>query len=184
MDTFIQVWHELQRGGRWLSAAREWMQSNVPRGDTLTWGSAVPVTISFHKLEELAQKVAVSAVAEERMQARGPGTPAHRFEFLMAELEKRFPHPNPFDSTRAPELYALEAIDKLIEEHTAMKGLNEGWQMWNGEGVHPVGDVRVAYRMLDGCQCEDWEAARAGDLDWTRTDKRLDWEIAAYKVVK
>jgi hypothetical protein len=83
-----------------------------------------------------------------------------------------------------PEAYMLEAIDKLIEEHAAMKGLNEGWQMWDGTGVHPVGDVRVAYRMLGGCQCEDWEAARAGDLDWTRTDQRLDWEIAAYKVVK
>jgi hypothetical protein len=45
----------------------------------------------------------------------GSGTPAGRFYFIMAELEKRFPHPRPYDSTKAPELYALEAIDELIK---------------------------------------------------------------------
>lgn len=45
----------------------------------------------------------------------GPGSPAHRFNCLMAELEKRFPHPRPFDSTKMPEAYALEAIDRLID---------------------------------------------------------------------
>lgn len=41
------------------------------------------------------------------------GTPAGRFTHLIGELEKRFPHPAPFDSMKAPEVYALEAIDEL-----------------------------------------------------------------------
>ena len=45
---------------------------------------------------------------------KGPGTPSWRFNMLVNELEKRFPKPKPFDSTKTPEEYALETIDKLI----------------------------------------------------------------------
>lgn len=42
------------------------------------------------------------------------GTVPARWRYLVAELQKRFPHPNPFDSTKTPEEYALEAIDRMI----------------------------------------------------------------------
>lgn len=56
-----------------------------------------------------------SPMAQLDLARSGPGTPTHRFKRLMDELEKRFPHPRPFDSTKAPEDYALEAIDRLID---------------------------------------------------------------------
>lgn len=47
----------------------------------------------------------------------GPGTPYARWIWTMNELDKRFPHPKPWDSTKMPEQYLLEAIDDLIDEH-------------------------------------------------------------------
>lgn len=62
----IDILNELKTGGRWLGSARSWLQSNVNRGDTLTWNSGEPVTIPFCKFEEFALCVAVAAVAEDR----------------------------------------------------------------------------------------------------------------------
>ena len=53
----------------------------------------------------------LAAVEQERDALRG--TPAARFAYLTTELEKRFPHPKPLDSTKVYEHYALEAIDAL-----------------------------------------------------------------------
>ncbi len=66
LNDLLKVHEEISQGGPWLSAARTWMQSNVPRGDTLTWGSREPVMVPFAALEELARKVAVAAVMHER----------------------------------------------------------------------------------------------------------------------
>jgi hypothetical protein len=44
------------------------------------------------------------------------GTPEARFEGLMTELGKRFPHPHPFDSSVMLELYYIEEIDKVIRD--------------------------------------------------------------------
>ena len=62
----LAVMQELKQGGDWLGAARSWMQSNVQRGDTLPWGSSETVHIPFCKLEEMALRVAVAAVAADR----------------------------------------------------------------------------------------------------------------------
>jgi hypothetical protein len=62
----IAIYQELKSGGAWLGAARSWMQSNVKNGDTLTWGSGETVQLPFCKLEELAMRVAIAAVEEER----------------------------------------------------------------------------------------------------------------------
>jgi hypothetical protein len=66
MHEYIKAYDELSKGGEWLSTARTWIQSNVPRGDTLTWNSGEHVSIPFSKLEELALKVAIAAVVAER----------------------------------------------------------------------------------------------------------------------
>lgn len=66
MVDFLSVRQELARGGAWLGSAREWMQSNVKYGDTLTWGSDELIHIPFRKLEELAMEAAVAAVEEDR----------------------------------------------------------------------------------------------------------------------
>ena len=44
------------------------------------------------------------------------GSAPYRFNRLLEELEKRFPDPEPFLSSRLPESYYLQAIDKLIAE--------------------------------------------------------------------
>ncbi len=53
----------------------------------------------------------------------GPGSVPHRFNRIIVELEKRFPHPNPFDSAKAPEDYMLEAVDALIERNQHLETL-------------------------------------------------------------
>lgn len=122
MSTDVYVIREsLRRGGKWLGKAREWMQSNVRNGDTMTWGEETPVSVTFADLERLAFEAAVGATIEANEIKEGPGTVSYRFTRLLDELEKRFPHPNPFDSTKTPEAYMLEAIDKVIEEHAAYK---------------------------------------------------------------
>lgn len=64
--TLLEVNEELRQGGEWLGAARQWMQSNIKGGDTLTWSSGEPVYVPFCKLEELSLKVAQTAVYQER----------------------------------------------------------------------------------------------------------------------
>lgn len=68
-DTLV-IYNELRNGGEWLASARTWMQSNVRRGDTLTWGSDTRVELPFRKLEDLALTVAIAAVNEERKRVR------------------------------------------------------------------------------------------------------------------
>lgn len=179
-EQLLMITNQLKSGGEWLGRARAWLQSNVRGGDTLTWGSGQPVQIPFCKMEEYALAVAVAAVAEDRRQMRGPGTPTARFERLIAELEARFPHPNPFDSTKTPEQYMLEAIDHLISSNAA--GIPLGWTPWEGRDQEeiPPNDTYVQYKMADGDV--ELNARRAGDLDWSR-GQGGDWEIVAYKVV-
>jgi hypothetical protein len=130
---YMEVYTKVSKGGAWISKAREWMQSNVPRGDTLTWGSGEPVMIPFYKLEDFAREVAIAAIIEDRKDRDEVNTP-------------------------------------------------QGWQRWDGTGDHPTGETKVHYRMRDGDVC-DFDKARACDLDWAHTPKKLDWEIVAYKVV-
>jgi len=182
---YFTLARELQQGGNWLGAARSWMQSNVPRGDTLFWNSGEPVTIPFCKFEDFARHVVLHAILEDREKRKGPGTPTARFGNLMDELEKRFPHPKPMDSTKAPERYALEAIDRLINDDAAKQqayvNVPRGWTVWDGQGAHPDGDTKVQYRVRDArARCQ---FALAGDLDWVHTLQKLEWEIVSYKVV-
>ena len=62
----IDIHEELKHGGKWLSAARGWMQSNIKDGDTICWNSAKLVNIPFCDLESFALHVAKAAVADER----------------------------------------------------------------------------------------------------------------------
>lgn len=63
----MKVFNKLRSGGEWLGTARTWMQSNVPKGDTLNWGSTELITIPFCKLEEFALLVATAAVYHYEM---------------------------------------------------------------------------------------------------------------------
>ena len=41
------------KGGKWLAAARSFLQWNVPKGDSLIWGSNETVTLTVKQIEEL-----------------------------------------------------------------------------------------------------------------------------------
>lgn len=172
----------LSRGGKWLSYARRWMQSNIPRGDTMCWSDSTPVTIPFCKLEQLALEAAVGAVMEANEEREGPGTAPHRFNKFLDELEKRYPHPNSVDSTRTYESYFLEWLDKEIVNRNAH--VPAGWIARSGVGTHPEGKTLVRYRTRDHWHSDGEEPVAAGSLDWSHRDTPQDWEIVAYCVVE
>lgn len=66
VERVVSVYDELKFGGKWLGAARSWLQSNVRKGDTLNWSSCEQVSIPFCDLEDFARCVAIAAVTEDR----------------------------------------------------------------------------------------------------------------------
>lgn len=56
----------IKRGGKWLGAARTWMQWNRNNGDTVGWGSHEPLrpAMTAHDMEEYAAEVAIAAMQE------------------------------------------------------------------------------------------------------------------------
>lgn len=89
---------EMSHGGDWLAAGRRWMQSNVRRGDVLSWGSGEPVTIPFCKLEELVKTSVAAALVEERIKrvnavvSTAPPTPSSSWSVTPGEVD---PHIDP-----------------------------------------------------------------------------------------
>jgi hypothetical protein len=61
----ISGYNLMKKGGKWLGAARSWIQWNIPRGDSVTWGSDETVTVSIRQLEELAADVAAAVINEQ-----------------------------------------------------------------------------------------------------------------------
>jgi hypothetical protein len=57
----------LEHGGKWLAAARSWLQHHTNNGDRVTWGSneALSPPLTVRMVEEMAKDVAVAAVYEE-----------------------------------------------------------------------------------------------------------------------
>ena len=55
-----------KRGGKWLGAARSWLQWHTRNGEHVTWGSMDLVEHSFtvRDVEELASEVAAAAIRE------------------------------------------------------------------------------------------------------------------------
>ena len=62
----------MQTGGKWLGAAREWLQWHRLNGDSVTWGSSDVLRPPFtvRDVEELAAHVAAAAINEERARVR------------------------------------------------------------------------------------------------------------------
>jgi hypothetical protein len=55
--------HILMRsGGKWLGAARSYLQWHVPRGDSVTWASNDTVTMTVKQIEEMASEIAAAAL--------------------------------------------------------------------------------------------------------------------------
>lgn len=68
-----------------------------------------------HRAAALHAALATQPAAPAEVVAKeGPGSPLARYRLLMAELEKRFPHPAPFSSVEPSELHYLRAIDTAL----------------------------------------------------------------------
>jgi hypothetical protein len=79
---------ELERGGTWLGAARNWMQWSLPGSSELKWAAHDPVSVPFCKLENLALVVAVAAVQSERTEREREGQARTAILRLQMENEK------------------------------------------------------------------------------------------------
>lgn len=57
-----------RKGGKWLGAARSWLQSNTRNGDHVTWGSRemIEPQLTIRELEDFAAHVAAAAINEMR----------------------------------------------------------------------------------------------------------------------
>ena len=59
---------DLKGGGKWLGAARSWIQSHTNNGDRVTWGSLDRLTpyLTVRDMEDFAAHVAAAAINEDR----------------------------------------------------------------------------------------------------------------------
>lgn len=55
---------KISHGGKWLGAARTWMQSKIRFGDTLCWSSSEIVHVDLTKLYDLANVVVTATLLE------------------------------------------------------------------------------------------------------------------------
>jgi len=55
-----------KKGGKWLGAARTWLQWNTKNGDRVTWGSndVIEPHLTVKQIEDLAAHVAAAAINE------------------------------------------------------------------------------------------------------------------------
>lgn len=57
-------------GGEWLSAARGWIQSNMPNGERVRWGSGDQLHMTVEQFERAAACIAASAINADRRQRK------------------------------------------------------------------------------------------------------------------
>jgi hypothetical protein len=86
-QTKLEIFNKIKSGGKWLGAARTWMQSNIRNGDTLTWSSPEQVSIPFCELENFALEVACAAIEEDRK------INGRDFAFVPRKLNKKLEKP-------------------------------------------------------------------------------------------
>lgn len=70
LDAVVRA-HDLH-GGKWLGAAREWLQWNTLNGDSVKWGSSdvLRPNMTVKMVEEMAAHIAAAAINEERERVR------------------------------------------------------------------------------------------------------------------
>ncbi len=111
----LDIFTQLRDGGEWLAAARRWMQNNIQRGDSLGWSDATLVQVPFCKLEELALKVAVAAVEEDRRKAEESN--AVHMSYLQFSALTLF-----LQSIKE----SLDVVDQTLPDGSLAKGVFEG----------------------------------------------------------
>lgn len=187
IDKYYPIKETVRRGGVWHTTMVDWLATN--RINPGEWDDRNPdVTLSLAQIVSLVQAVTVAVKIDDHERSRQPGTVGARFTTVMAELEARFPHPNPFDSTKAPERYALEAIDELIRGRTQIidniVAVPKGWIPWTGGHCPFEIATNVFYRTRNGDV--EKHPRNALSLVWEHRDANESgqYDIIAYKVAK
>lgn len=75
--------------------------------------------LAAHEQQLATLRGTVNDLRQQRAAMHGPGTPYTRWQQMLAALEWRFPDPQPYDSSHAPETHYLEAIDGLLAQRAA-----------------------------------------------------------------
>lgn len=75
----------------------------------------------------------VTTLSAQLVAMTGQGTPAARWQALMAALEQRFPDPRPYKSSQTPETHYLEAMDRVIAHLAAAQARIEELTMQKGQ---------------------------------------------------
>ena len=73
--------------------------------------------------EEIRHKQEVEALVAQLAAMQGPGSPYARWQRMLEALERRFPDPQPYQSSCPAEARYLEAIDGLIAQLAALRAL-------------------------------------------------------------
>ena len=71
--------------GQYLAAARSWLQSNLPNGDRVTWGSGDLLTMSERQFEDAAAHIAAAAINEDRQKRAHETSASHRGPYCQSK---------------------------------------------------------------------------------------------------
>ena len=75
--------------------------------------------LAAHEQQLANLRGTMNDLRQQRAAMHGPGAPTARWHALMAELDKRFPDPQPYASSDPAEARYLEAIDGLLAQLAA-----------------------------------------------------------------
>ena len=72
--------------------------------------------LAAHEQQLANLRGTMNDLRQQRAAMHGPGAPTARWHALMAELDRRFPDPQPYDSSCPAEARYLEAIDRVLAQ--------------------------------------------------------------------
>lgn len=90
---------------------------------------------------------------EQIERSKGPGTPYARFEWIMEEMEKRFPNPDPYSSARTTEDQFFRTLDAhLAKQQNAVAVLMRQCERASADYDKMLGRAHVAESKLSLAQ--------------------------------
>lgn len=111
--------------------------------------------LAAHEQQLANLRGTMNDLRQQRAAMHGPGAPTARWHALMAELDKRFPDPQPYASSDPAEARYLEAIDGLLaqlaaSEQTAYK------RAWKIDTLKDqLAKLEEELKVLATCGCVD-----------------------------
>lgn len=108
-----ELYETLKNGGAWLGAARTFLVERARNGEHLVWGSSTEVrNLSVADIEDMAKKIAIEAILEDRTQRKTVGTTNADVDYVLQVYKPEGPGPEGrsyvyVDSPTVPGLHCL-----------------------------------------------------------------------------